>query len=762
MTTKSDDKIDITISYIYKGLIIITPLFFLTWTAKGLGMDNFNKLYLLWLLVPILFLLKFYNDYQQKNLNFVKTILIWPILLFVVAVLLASLVSINKFASFWGGAGIVSSPFFALAIFVLFFFFNINYFQTSRSVNIIKCLLFSYAFTLAGAVLVFFGLLSHVTKVSNYFQLAAGSLSELAMYVAVMSVLLLGVLLTNNWNYGVQLTKWQARFIRICLALSLFLLVIINLPAAWASLLTGVLFIGSVLFLIKRQEWKEKIGKQLVIKKIFWPILFLTVALIYLGVDLFLFDSSITTRSFAQSLRLDYANAEQVTWQSLKHKPLLGYGPESLTDANSLWRNQSLNSTEFWNLRFVQSPSYFLEIIITSGLLSVIGYLLIVSAFILLLVQLIKKIKRAQQQPNKMLPVILFAALTLSLIIGQLFFSVNIVLLFLFWLCLSSFAVSLSELSGDKKVLVISGNKLRTQIAAAIAPILFLLWILFAAFSAKYWLANFYYQRGSTLSANNRDKAIGSLEAAIKFNPSQYIYATTLSRLYLDGGMAEIKSLKQGRGNLQDVQADFESSIKTGLQAIADAPNSVVPYENLGGIYRDLGSYLSNANQLAIVSFAKAVALEPANPVLLTEMGKIYFKTNQMDLANAVLQKAIALKDDYYDAKFSLAKVDNEQGKFGEATVLLNDLENKYDPTLVYYEEGRVFYNQQNYSQAINKFHQALTISPNYANALYSLGLAFTQAGDNQQALYYFKKVSQLDPQNTEVKKKIEELGKKK
>ncbi len=577
-----------------------------------------------------------------------------------------------------------------------------------------------------------------------------------------MSVLLLGIMLASNWNYGVKLTKGQAMLIKISLALSLFLLIVVNLPAAWASLLSGTLFVSGILFLIKRYEVKDKIGEQLTTKKIFWPILFLAVAVIYLGVDLFLFDSSITTHSFAQSLRLDYANTEQVAWQSLKHKPLLGYGPESLADVNSLWRNQSSNSTEFWSLRFAASPSYFLEIIITGGLLGAISYLFIIAVIILLLIRLIKKLRGTYQQPEKLLPVILFAALTLSLTVGQLFFSVNMVLLFLFWLFLSLFATGYSELSATKNVIAISNNKRRTQIAAAVTPILFLFWILFVVFGAKYWLANFYYQRGSSLTTTNQDQAIGNLETAIKLNPHQYLYATTLARFYLNRGMTEVESLKKGQSSLQDMETDFESSIKVGLLAISDAPNSVIPYETLGGIYRDLGLYLSNANQLAIVNFIKAAALEPTNPVLLTEMGKIYFSTNQIDKASAALQQAIALKDDYYDAKFNLAKVDDEQGKFGEAQAILDDLENKYDPTQVYYEEGRVFYNQQNYSQAINRFHQALTISPNYANALYSLGLAFTATGDNQQALYYFKKVSQLDPQNTDVKTRIEKLEKKK
>ena len=120
----------------------------------------------------------------------------------------------------------------------------------------------------------------------------------------------------------------------------------------------------------------------------------------------------------------------------------------------------------------------------------------------------------------------------------------------------------------------------------------------------------------------------------------------------------------------------------------------------------------------------------------------------------------MALKNDYNDAKFNLAKAKGEQDKYDEALALLDDLEDKYDAASVFYEEGRIFYNQRRYDAAITEFKNVISISPNHANALYGLAVAFQATGEKQEALYYFKKVEQLNPDNQEVKKEIEEWEK--
>lgn len=753
-----DNTAKTILSFVYKGLIIILPLFFLPWTASRLGMDNFSKLYLLWLIVPALFLAEIYLQVRAKKIIIKKTIFDWPILFFTIAFFLSSLFSVDKFASFWGGDGAIVLPFFAWLVFVLFYYLNINFLNKDQIKSIIKLLICSYLIILTGAVLIFIGVLSNSLIFTEFFKLAAGVIEELGMYVAVMSVLLFGVLLGNKLNLVFDFPRWQKNILRLALVLSFFVLMIANLTAAWIVLLLGSALIFSVFLLIKnKQTNKEEIFKQ-VLKENFWPSVLIIISLLFAIFNLYTTNSQ-SGRNFAQNLRLDYYNSGRIAAQALKHKTFLGNGPETFDYAFSLWRNQDLNKAEFWNLRFNKSSSFFLEIIVTGGLLATLCYLFFFFVFAKANYVIIKKF-RSYQSDNLFL-ISLLSVLAFSLFIGQFLFSGNIVLLFLFWLLSSLFVISYNGLvKADNDIIFSTKNELGLAASGAIA--LFLLWFIFISFGVKFWIANVYFERGaSAIESGNNANAINLINKAISLNANNSNYKIALAKIYLDKAFNTLNDPKNTQVDLQAVQSDFEKSVAFGQAAVASNINSVKAYEILGRVYRDISPYLSTANDSAIDVLNKATALEPNNPVLLTEIGKLYFNASKFDEAIASFAKATSLKDDYYEAKYNLAKTYNEQGKSADALVILDDIENKYDDSLVYYEQGKANFNQQQYGKAMTKFKQVLIISPNNANALYSLASSLSALGDNQEALYYYKKVAQLNPQNTEVKKKIEELEKK-
>jgi len=67
------------ILYACQGLVALLPLFFLPWTSSRLGMDNFNKQLLLWLVVPILFFWQSWQKYHKKQPVLKRGLFFWPI-----------------------------------------------------------------------------------------------------------------------------------------------------------------------------------------------------------------------------------------------------------------------------------------------------------------------------------------------------------------------------------------------------------------------------------------------------------------------------------------------------------------------------------------------------------------------------------------------------------------------------------------------------------------------------------------------------------
>jgi tetratricopeptide (TPR) repeat protein len=188
------------------------------------------------------------------------------------------------------------------------------------------------------------------------------------------------------------------------------------------------------------------------------------------------------------------------------------------------------------------------------------------------------------------------------------------------------------------------------------------------------------------------------------------------------------------------------------------APQAVAGYETLGMIYRDLSLYSSDSRSLAIAAFTEATKLEPANPVIAAELGKLYLADDRTEEAILWLGKSLALKENYFEAEFNLAKAYIQAEQEAEALEILNELASQRQSADIFYEQGRAYFNQDNFAAAINSFSQVLGLSPVHANAMYSLALAHEAIGNPDEALYFLKKVLKLNPDSKEVVEKIEEL----
>ncbi|MDD5071619.1 MAG: tetratricopeptide repeat protein, partial [Patescibacteria group bacterium] len=194
--------------------------------------------------------------------------------------------------------------------------------------------------------------------------------------------------------------------------------------------------------------------------------------------------------------------------------------------------------------------------------------------------------------------------------------------------------------------------------------------------------------------------------------------------------------------------------------AAKNCPNCVAAWETLGTVYREIRFFTRGSEIWAAKAFSQASALEPSNPVIMTELGKVYLDADKLDEAEEALRKALELKNNYHEADFALARLYGQQGKAGEALEILDKLSLIYKDERIYYEQGRLYYNQGEIDKALDRFLAVIEINPEHANALYSIGLGLELKGEDKLALEYFKKVLELNPDNAEIKKKVEEMEK--
>jgi len=95
-----------------------------------------------------------------------------------------------------------------------------------------------------------------------------------------------------------------------------------------------------------------------------------------------------------------------------------------------------------------------------------------------------------------------------------------------------------------------------------------------------------------------------------------------------------------------------EDTIAELTQYLEKNPSDVQAYIKLGDIYYD-----DNRNQEAIEIFTKAGAIAPDNLHIQTDLGALYSKTSQIDLAIKSYEAALIISPAFLDAHFYLGQL---------------------------------------------------------------------------------------------------------
>ncbi|MEA3463894.1 MAG: tetratricopeptide repeat protein [Patescibacteria group bacterium] len=782
------------IIYLIKALALILPLFFLPLTVEWF---EFNKQYLLWLAVPLIVLLWLIKMIIDKEIKFRQTPLDIPIVLFLALACLSSVFSLDRFSSFFGFYGRFSDAWLGLLSLVLFYFILTNFSAAKGKLNvfnIIKLMLLSYSVVIITALLTIFGWLRELIALLAWifpraigqaefnvitFNTAGGSLEGLSIFSAAVIFLLIGLLIFNNkrsrWprvshqrhslpsktannvKGEIPLTsRWprvfhprhnlpSSWFFSIILILSILFLVIINFYIAW-----WCLFAGAVLYFILALISAKRGNLGLALKNLTWPAILIIISLTFLIFPEINSGSFFIGKKLPQEIRLDYKTALSVVKQSVKDKPLLGKGPGTFSYDFSLYRDSDFNQSIFWQYRFDKAPSHILEMAAGLGSLGILSYFLILSVFFYLVFIFSKKFLLHYSKDNGLIISLLIAFVVLFL--AQFVYLINTILLFLFWTCMALIMVLLRDTDKTifkERIIKLDKHKSSSKLIYLLLVAIAAGWLFLTALEIKYWAADVIYAKAANQEAN--------LIKAARLNPNRYNYEISLAKLYLNQVRAEFAK-PAGERDSRLMHIKIDNSINWARQAVKTSVNSVVAHETLGMIYRDVRLLTVGSEAWAARSFEQAGKLEPGNPVLLTELAKAYLNNGMIAEAKKSFSQALNLKNDYYDAKFGLAKVYVKEKNEKDAIIILEELTDLAVDAEVFYELGRLYYNQGEIEHAVERFLQVLDISSNHSNALYSLALAYQLQGDNAQALIYFEKVLQLNPENKEVIKRVEEI----
>ncbi|MDD4990385.1 MAG: tetratricopeptide repeat protein [Candidatus Pacebacteria bacterium] len=784
-------------------LVFLMPLFWLPFSLEAYDM---NKAYLLAFLVGIGILAWIGRMiFQDRKIIFKRTPLDFFVLGYLAVLILTVIFANDKISSLLGFYGRFWPSLLSVASLAGFYFLVTNNVVVGRGfkkqddesggeaeikeenlqfISLKKLLHLFFFSCLIAAVVAYLSLFNVWVGLSGLlgFSLPVlmktrifntiGSLQGLAVFLSGIEAMILVYLAFQSRYYESKAVSKkekrgnkQAALWYILVFAILGILAVVNFWQAWFCLALSL-----VLFLILA-FWKRMFKED--VQRLSLPIFILLLAIV------FLFPNPLTQflnqNSLISSLPKEAILPQNTSWstnlQSLKENPVLGSGLGNFHYVFSKYKPASFLDTQFWQVRFDRSGNNIAETLGTTGILGILGFAVLFGMFFLISYLYIKSANREktsgfQESTKRILampenpqakPVSLFSRNIpiligfTALLIAQFCYYQTAVLGFSFWLMLSLGVVSWGKGAKEKtyhfKDFPEAGLLLSIVFWVALLAFVFLAFTLL-----RYYLADVSYRQYLLSSGQN----LAKLEKAAKSDSFGPTYHIALAGAYMQKFYDEASKAQPDK---QVVTNAASLAINESRKAVALGPNRVASYEISGLIYRDIQGVAAGALDWAIKSFESALKLEPLNPVLITELGKLKLAAGDKEAAKQLFGKAVLMKKDYVEGSLQLVMLDEAEGKQSDAlTKLENLVKNAPFSVEARFQLARVYFNSKDYDKASQQAEQALILFPNHSNSLFLLGLIYERMGKDNLALQAMEKVLELNPNNQQVKDEIAKL----
>ncbi len=472
---------------------------------------------------------------------------------------------------------------------------------------------------------------------------------------------------------------------------------------------------------------------------------------------------------------------------------LLGSGPATFLYEYLAHRSPDLNATAFWGVRFVQGFATMPTLLVTTGVLGLASVLFMFGFFIWVGFRGVAALSRKKSSAER-IALISFVSF-LFLLLSWFFYPANFSIM-LFTFLFAGMVISslrIGDAIGSFEVSILASPQ-RTFLGSLVIIVLIVAVIVGVYWQGQKYVASLLHTAGVTAynKDQNLDRALSKIGLAVNFDASKDSYWRTFAQLLSLRAREVLNAQDVAASELQQrYQVVLQGMIQAGQRGIDANPLDPLNWRQLGVIYEDNIAIVGGADRFAVTNYEKAASQNPQNPAEYMNVARAYVRAsdslqaqitrlsqgrdaavNKEEIAKAkaeredkleksleALAKSISLKADYAPAHFLSSQVYERQGNRAlaiEKSVEARDL-NPLD-TGVGYQLGLLYYLDNQVGKAQEEFGRVVRLSENFSNARYFLGLTHDKLGNKRAAIEQFEKVAELNPENSEVKRILENL----
>ncbi|HVM90360.1 MAG TPA: tetratricopeptide repeat protein [Verrucomicrobiae bacterium] len=759
---------DVLMDIVLHGAVLLIPLVFTSLTIDSLELPKQTLLVFFASIGLVAWLGK---AVAMKSLRIRRSWLNVVAVLFVLAYALVAWMSPDRYMAFVGTVGQMPWSVTTMVALLVLYFVAINRLTTLAQVY---DLVFTFLLSslLAGAyglfqMLGWYVLPSPISKAQTFSSI--GSVYSLATFLVAPMVVAAGLvfhgcrdnvcLLGSNKPMGLvaRIVLW------LNILVGLAVLALTDFWVAWVALLFGTV-LTTAIGLMRGIRATRPV-------KFIVPIVLLAVAALGLWLP----------NPFKLNLPAEVSPSAGASWeiarQTLRDHPMFGIGPGGWSYSYALYRDQAVNLSPFWNVRFDRSFSQFLTLLASVGIVGI-------TVWLLWLVSIVVKsswhLLREKNEDSWYALVTVFSGWA-TLVFLSFFYNYNVTHITVLWM----FFALLAAMAGSTEW--VWDNK-RSKYAFEMVSVLFVLGLIAAVGSL--WLSGQRFQADVAFSdgvssfraGQSLDMVIGDLERAKALNPNVDMYDRNLSQAHLIKA-ANLIQAQPSQDQADVIQNEIKAAVDAGLSASTTNPVNVDNYSNLAALYESIASFTRGADEAAIASYAEALKREPNNPVFLGEVGKLYLlrsdayrtdinnsdpqkaadaKSNadsNLKTAEDVLNRAVAVKTDYLPARYYLGVVYERENRLPESIQQLalilqqtpNDVNVAFELSLLLYRNGQK-------PAALSLMQQVVSADATNLNAKWYLSAMLEEQGKLDDAIAQLDDLAKQFPDNQAIKQRLSEL----
>ena len=411
-----------------------------------------------------------------------------------------------------------------------------------------------------------------------------------------------------------------------------------------------------------------------------------------------------------------FSTSFEIAREVLTQNPLFGVGPENFSLAYDLYKPTSINNTVFWNIRFSEATSELFNIFISYGIVGFAAFLFLIWI----------GLKLGFKNYGLMPPfIVLVAALVL--------YPYNMTLGFGLWLLLGILALSASGKNDELVVNLEKSPKHSLITSVSFVGVLVLAIISFYFVTLRY-AANLKFAEAST--AQNIDRQTELLADAINLSRDEDLYSRSLANLLVSRVNQELQALSSAKTarERQDIISRIQNFSATAINLSSEITQrhgeEAANWFSRALVYESLINVIDGSESWAIRTYDEYSRRSPKDPVPYLKKGNINLtkadflrQSNQAGLQGQISENLKLAEENYQKS-----------------------IELKPNYALAIYNLGVVYERQGRVKDAVRQLELTRSANPLDANIVLQLGLLYYRDNQKSQAFNEFQKAIAIFP----------------